>query len=100
MNGEPEDTEEVKRARELEVQAVRAAEDGNLSHALELLNRAVVEAPTYASPYNNRAWVNSCLPSMRPQLSFYRSLPWKLLQECHFSLTGVPAPTPGRSGCS
>ena len=52
-----EETEEVKRAKELEVEAIRAAEGGSLGDALELLNRAIDEAPDYASPYNNRAQV-------------------------------------------
>ena len=42
---------------EQEVQAVRAAEERNLEDALELLTRAVNEAPNYASPYNNRTQV-------------------------------------------
>ena len=63
MNGEgeggemEEDSDAVQRAKGLEVQAVRAAEEGNLEDALELLTRAVNEAPNYASPYNNRAQV-------------------------------------------
>ena len=52
-----EDSDAVQRAKDLEVQAVRAAEEGNLEDALELLTRAVNEAPNYASPYNNRAQV-------------------------------------------
>ena len=52
-----EDSDAVRRAKDLEVQAVRAAEEGNLEDALELLTRAVNEAPNYASPYNNRAQV-------------------------------------------
>ena len=51
------DSEEVKRAKLLEVEAVRAAEGGSLGDALELLNQAVTVAPNYASPYNNRAQV-------------------------------------------
>ena len=56
-NGLPEDSPEVLRAKELEIQAVRAAEGGSLGDALELLNRAITETPDYASPYNNRAQV-------------------------------------------
>ena len=51
------DSEEVKRAKLLEVEAVRAAEEGSLGDALELLNQAVTVAPNFASPYNNRAQV-------------------------------------------
>ena len=51
------DSEEVKCAKLLEVEAVRAAEGGSLGDALELLNQAVTVAPNYASPYNKRAQV-------------------------------------------
>jgi hypothetical protein len=54
--GEAE-SEEVKHAKLLEVEAVRAAEGGSLGDALELLNQAIAVAPNYASPYNNRAQV-------------------------------------------
>ena len=47
------------RRTKVHVQAVRAAEEGSLGDALELLHRAVTEAPDYASPYNNRAQVSS-----------------------------------------
>lgn len=53
-----EDSDAVQKAKDLEVQAVRVAEEGNLEDALELLTRAVNEAPNYASPYNNRAQVS------------------------------------------
>ena len=56
MIGEAE-SEEVKRAKLLEVEAVKAAEGGSLGDALELLNQAITVAPNYASPYNNRAQV-------------------------------------------
>ena len=42
----------IQRAKDLEVQAVRATEEGSLGDALELLHRAVTEAPNYASPYS------------------------------------------------
>ena len=51
------ESEEVKRAKLLEVEAVRVAEGGSLGDALELLNQAITVAPNYASPYNNRAQV-------------------------------------------
>ena len=57
MNGEAAESEEVKHAKLLEVEAVRVAEGGSLGDALELLNQAVDVAPNYASPYNNRAQV-------------------------------------------
>ena len=53
-----EDSDAVQKANDLEVQAVRVAEEGNLEDALELLTRAINEAPNYASPYNNRAQVS------------------------------------------
>ena len=52
-----EDSDAVQRAKDLEVRAVQAAEEGNLEDALELLTRAANEAPNYTSPYNNRAQV-------------------------------------------
>ena len=60
MNGdsvECEESEEVKRAKVLEVEAVKAAEGGSLGDALELLNQALIVAPNHASAYNNRAQV-------------------------------------------
>ena len=54
---ESEVSEEVKRAKVLEVEAVKAAEGGSLGDALELLNQAVAVAPDYSSSYNNRAQV-------------------------------------------
>ena len=57
MIGETAESEEVKRSKLLEVEAVRAAEGGSLGDALELLNQAVTVAPNYAFPYNNRAQV-------------------------------------------
>ena len=50
----------MQRAKNLEVQEVCVAEEGNLEDALELLMRAVNEAPNYASPYSNRAHVQVC----------------------------------------
>lgn len=47
-----------RQAAELEVQAIRAVEEGrDLEGALELLGRAISMAPTYPSPRNNRAQV-------------------------------------------
>ena len=54
---ESEVSEEVKHAKVLEVEAVKAAEGGSLGDALELLNQAVAVAPDYPSSYNNRAQV-------------------------------------------
>ena len=51
------DSQEVVKARALEVQAVRAAEEGDLDKSLELIKLAIETAPDYASPYNNRAQV-------------------------------------------
>ncbi|XP_045161222.1 tetratricopeptide repeat protein 36 homolog [Mercenaria mercenaria] len=49
------ETDEVKEAKRLEVEGVKAAESGNVDKALELLNQAVSTAPEHASCYNNRA---------------------------------------------
>ena len=79
------DSEEVKRAKLLEVEAVRAAEGGSLGDALELLNQAVTVAPNFASPYNNRAQVRererertiliiSCFPSTTHVIPWHISL--------------------------
>ncbi|RUS70705.1 hypothetical protein EGW08_021537 [Elysia chlorotica] len=50
-----EDSEEVKQAKELEIQGVRAAEAGNVEAALGFFQRAVATAPDWPSAYNNRA---------------------------------------------
>lgn len=42
-------------AKSLEVDAVKEAENGNLSSAIEILGRAIDLAPSRASGYNNRA---------------------------------------------
>lgn len=47
-------------AKELELEAVRCAESGNLQRALELLTEAQKVSSEYASVYNNRAQV-SCI---------------------------------------
>ncbi|XP_037075778.1 tetratricopeptide repeat protein 36-like isoform X2 [Pollicipes pollicipes] len=49
------DSPESQRSRELELQAVRTAEEGDQEAALRLLTEAVTLAPQRASPYNNRA---------------------------------------------
>ena len=43
--------------RQLEVDAVKAAEAGDLLRSLEILNGVVNDEPNYASAYNNRAQV-------------------------------------------
>ena len=53
----PADPPAVVKARSLEVQAVRSAEEGDMDKSLELINLAIETAPEYASPYNNRAQV-------------------------------------------
>lgn len=65
------ESEGVKRARVLEVEAVRAAESGDLTGALEILGRAVNEAPEYASVYNNRAQVCSLIYACIVEWSMY-----------------------------
>ena len=49
--------------REKEGKAVRAAEEGRLDEALQLLNEAVAMAPDSASVYNNRAQVSNTTKS-------------------------------------
>ena len=46
-----------KKARELEMLAVKNAEEGNIDSALNCLNEAVNLTPQSASVYNNRAQV-------------------------------------------
>ena len=50
-------SEEVRRAKHLEVEAVREAEGGRLEEAMRILTEAITVAPDYPSPYNNRAQV-------------------------------------------
>lgn len=53
MNGVDTDvSEEVKKT---EIDAVNAAQDGDVSKSLVLFNQVVASAPNYASGYNNRA---------------------------------------------
>ena len=47
------ESEEVRKERELEVEAVRALEGDIFCDALEFLTLAIALAPDYASPYNN-----------------------------------------------
>ncbi|KAF0294670.1 Tetratricopeptide repeat protein 36 [Amphibalanus amphitrite] len=49
------DSEECRRSRQLERDAVQAAEAGDHQTALRLLTEAVSAAPQRPSPYNNRA---------------------------------------------
>ncbi|KAL1138276.1 hypothetical protein AAG570_009965, partial [Ranatra chinensis] len=50
-----EDGEEVKKAKELELKGVRAAEKGELPAAVEFFTCAIRMAPNRPSGYNNRA---------------------------------------------
>ncbi|XP_005109864.1 tetratricopeptide repeat protein 36 [Aplysia californica] len=50
-----EETEAIKKSKELEVQGVKAAEAGDVDGAITFFGRAVVEAPDWPSAYNNRA---------------------------------------------
>ena len=54
-------TPSVVRAKEIELEAVQTAENGDLDRSLELLKEAMEIAPNYASLYNNRAQVRACL---------------------------------------
>jgi Flp pilus assembly protein TadD len=56
INGH-EVTEAEKKAKELEMLAVKSAEEGNVDIALSCLNEAVECCPHSASVYNNRAQV-------------------------------------------
>ena len=53
-----DEEEVVCGVKEVELEGVRAAEGGRLEEAVELLTRAITMAPSYPSPYNNRAQVN------------------------------------------
>ena len=50
--------ENLRRAKEMELMSVRAAEEGSLDEALRLIDEAVKLAAYYASLYNNRAQVS------------------------------------------
>jgi Flp pilus assembly protein TadD len=52
-----EESEAEKKAKELEISAVKNAEEGNVDLALSCLNEAVQCCPHSASVYNNRAQV-------------------------------------------
>ena len=52
-----EETEAERKARELEMSAVKNAEEGNIDIALNCLNEALTWSPNSASVYNNRAQV-------------------------------------------
>ena len=52
------DPELLKATRKLESEAVRTAESGNPSEALDILNKGIAQLPTDASLYNNRAQVH------------------------------------------
>jgi len=48
-------SDEEKRAKQLEIEAVQAAERGQLDDAIKLFDEAISLAPTRATCYNNRA---------------------------------------------
>lgn len=48
-------TNEAKKAKDLEVAAVKAAESGNLDEAIRLFTEAISVCPDRPSCYNNRA---------------------------------------------
>ncbi|XP_059141749.1 tetratricopeptide repeat protein 36-like [Physella acuta] len=50
-----DDSEEVKKAKALEIQGVKAAEAGDVDAALAIFTEAVNVAPNWPSAYNNRA---------------------------------------------
>ena len=49
------ETEDVKDAKEIEIEGVRLAEKGNIDLSLEMFTKAIQLAPNRASGYNNRA---------------------------------------------
>ena len=63
-------------AKELELEAVKCAESGNLQRALELLTEAQKVSSEYASVYNNRAQV-SCIRG--------KHVRFDLLKHCYFA---------------
>lgn len=52
---EEEDTKNIRAAKDVEVEGVKAAENGNLSLAVDLFSRAISLLPDRPSGYNNRA---------------------------------------------
>lgn len=54
-------TPEVEATKKLELEAINAAEAGDLQEALHILNEALLIAPKRASLYNNRAQVHQFL---------------------------------------
>ncbi|XP_052212049.1 tetratricopeptide repeat protein 36-like [Dreissena polymorpha] len=49
------ETDEIKEAKRLELEGVKAAEAGQVDKALELFSQAITVAPEHPSSYNNRA---------------------------------------------
>lgn len=49
------EAEVLGKVKQMEIDAVRAAEKGELEESLEILNNAINIAPTHASCFNNRA---------------------------------------------
>lgn len=49
------ETDELKNAKQLEIEGVNLAESGHVENAIELFNKAILLAPEHASSYNNRA---------------------------------------------
>jgi Flp pilus assembly protein TadD len=55
LSDKEENTEEVLKAKELELRGVKSAEGGQIGEALNLFNQAIMLKPTRPSGYNNRA---------------------------------------------
>ena len=66
-NGTLEETEELVKAKELELSGVKAAENGDFDAALKYFDQAIETCPQGASGYNNRAQL---LRLICEQLSF------------------------------
>ncbi|XP_052287005.1 tetratricopeptide repeat protein 36-like isoform X2 [Dreissena polymorpha] len=49
------ETDDIKEAKRLELEGVKAAEAGQVDKALELFSQAITVAPEHPSSYNNRA---------------------------------------------
>lgn len=58
---EEESTPENVKSRQLELEGIKKADEGNLSEAIKLLTKAAEVAPNRASVYNNRTQVHRLL---------------------------------------
>ena len=66
-----EETEEVKQAKALEIDSVKAAEKGDFVGSLALINRALQLTPNRASCYNNRAQVYQLSTNIEGKMNIF-----------------------------